>query len=240
MSVKVVSINIEADKHLGRVGKFLAKELADLVCLMEVRQKDVLEIAGDHYPFVVFAPSDILVSGEITGVAILSKYPIFETEKYHCGENISRYTKLSREMGTHAPTLLMVKIMKDEMEYQMGAIHFSWTPDGHENQRQIDHLNKLLKYLEKKDEFVLCGDFNIPRGYPLYYLMKEHYLDNIPSEIATTIDPKLHRANWEIGGKLKLVVDYVWSTKSYEVKKVKIESGVSDHCGVVCEVERLI
>jgi endonuclease/exonuclease/phosphatase family metal-dependent hydrolase len=240
MKLKMASVNIEAGKHLMTVREFLTKEKADLVCLMEVRQADVLDLAGATYPFVVFAPSDILVSGEVTGVAILSKYPIFETDKYYCGENSDKYTRLPRVMGTHAPTLLMAKIMKGNVEYQLGAIHFSWTADGHENERQIAHLAKLLKYLNDKGELVLSGDFNIPRGYPLYYLTKENYKDNIPQSVSTTIDSKLHRANWEEEGKLKLVVDYVFSTPKYEVSGVRVESGVSDHCGVVCKISKLI
>lgn len=236
MSLKSVSINIEADKHLKSVREFLAKEAADVICLMEAREIDVLEIAHNDYPFVIFAPSDVLSDGNKTGIAMLSKYPIFEVEKYYCGENVSKYTKLPRVMGTHTPTLLMAKIMSDEGEMNIGAIHFSWTKDGHENARQERHMEKLIEFLGRQGEFVLCGDFNIPRGYKLYEKLNMLYKDNIPSEVLTTIDPEIHRANKDERGKLKLVVDYIFSTPKYQVEKVRVEEGISDHCGVVANV----
>lgn len=239
MSLKLVSLNIEAQKHLPTVSNFLDKENADVVCLMEVCEKDVLQIAGNKYQFAVFAPSDILLDGKVTGVAILSKHPIFEVVKYHCGENISEYTSLPRVRGTHAPTLIMAKIMEGENEYQIGAIHFSWTKDGHENSRQEGHMEKLLEFLGRQGEFVLCGDFNIPRGYKLYEKLNTLYKDNIPSEVLTTIDPEIHRANKDVREKLKLVVDYIFSTPKYRVDNVRVESGVSDHCGVVCQIDKI-
>ena len=63
MSLKLVSVNIEGKKHLKTVTKFLTKENADMVCLMEVREIDVLKLAGEEYPFVVFAPNDKLSNG---------------------------------------------------------------------------------------------------------------------------------------------------------------------------------
>lgn len=235
--MKIVSINIEDKKHLERVVSFLAREDAIVVCLMEVREQDVLILAGDKYPYVVYAANSLLSgTSEKTGVAILSKKMIFEVEKYYCGEKASEYIT-SPGNGTHAPVVLLAKIVSEEGECQIGAVHFSWTPDGHENPRQEDHLKKLLKYLEKQGEFVLCGDFNIPRGYKLYQSLADKYQDNIPVAIASTIDPSLHRANFAQHGKLALVVDYVWSTPKYRVSQVRIEDGISDHCGVVCVVD---
>ena len=111
-------------------------------------------------------------------------------------------------MGTHAPILVLAKIG----QIQIGAVHFSWTPDGSVDDRQRRHMQLLLEYLSTKGELVLCGDFNTPRGNELYEKLLTNYLDNIPTEIQTTIDPKLHRINFENLGKLKLVVDYIWSS----------------------------
>lgn len=239
MKLKLVSINIEGQKHLELVKQFLTKENADIVCLMEVCKDDILDLASKNFPFVIFAPNDVFVdSGKEVGVGMLSKYPIYEVAKYGCEENQDKYTKLPG-MGTHMPLLLFSKIMVENEEFRIGAIHFSWTKDGKENERQVQRLKKLLTFLKDKDEFVLCGDFNIPRKYKLYYALAEKYKDNIPEKIKTTIDPVLHRANFVQKGKLQLVVDYVWSTPKYRVSEVRVEQGVSDHCGVGFSVAKI-
>lgn len=85
----------------------------------------------------------------------------------------------------------------------------------------------------------MAGDFNIPRGNEMYRKLLSNYRDNIPPTIESTIDPILHYANKEEPGRLKTVVDYVWSTPKYLVSGVRLEPGVSDHCGVVSAVSRV-
>ncbi len=233
MKIKVVSINIERHKHIERVVEFLKKENPDVICLMEVCESDVVILAGESYPFRVYAPNDVMPESEgrgTTGVAILSKKPIEWSEKFYCNEADRAYLE-KPGLGTHAPILVLAKIG----DLQIGAVHFSWTANGSVDERQRKHTDILLEYLSTKGELVLCGDFNIPRGNEMYQKLLTNYQDNIPTEIETTLDPKLHRANFETPGKLKFVVDYVWSTPTYEVSEVRVEQGVSDHCGVVCE-----
>ena len=236
VSLKIVSVNIERHKHIELVQAFLQREDAAVVCLMEVCEADVSSLAGGRYPYTVYMASDWLPrfgEGEgTTGVAILAKEPIESYTEYDCGSG----ERVEEAMTTHVPTVIMAQIGGD----QIGAIHFSWTADGHENARQERHLNKLIEYLRERGEFVLCGDFNIPRGYKLYQKLAGIYRDNIPSSVTTTIDPKLHRANMTVPGKLALMVDYIWSTPKYRVGEVSVVSGVSDHCGLVCEVNMMI
>lgn len=219
---------MEGDKHLKTVEEFIMRERAEVVCLMEACEQDMLEMVGTQYPYYQYAPNDILPNGKRTGVMILANKPITLVKKYYCGEGEGAYLT-APGMGTHSPILLLTKIGG----LQIGAVHFSWTPDGHENLRQEAHLAKLLEFVKARGEMVLCGDFNIPRGYKLYHEIARQLKDNIPTEIVSTIDPHLHRANKVEAGKLALMVDYVWSTPKYEVKNVRVVSGVSDHCGVV-------
>jgi endonuclease/exonuclease/phosphatase family metal-dependent hydrolase len=166
-----------------------------------------------------------------TGVAILSKQMMDDYEVFYCGEGDRAYLE-KPGMGTHAPILILAKI--DEL--QIGAVHFSWTANGTIDERQRKHVAILLDYLSTKGELVMCGDFNIPRGNEMYEKLLTNYHDNVPMEIQTTLDPILHYANRENPGILKLVVDYVWSTPKYSVSEVRVEQGVSDHCGLVFDV----
>ena len=104
-----------------------------------------------------------------------------------------------------------------------------------ETEAQHKHLDNLLSHLEGK-ELVLCGDFNIPRRNGAYGKLAARYKDNIPSNVKTTIDYELHRVKSEGKPKFEVVVDYLWSTPKYEISGVRIVSGVSDHCGLVCEI----
>ena len=237
MATKLVSLNIEGKKHLKEVKEFLVKTKAHIVCLMEVCREDVLDLAGAQYPFVVFAPNDVLGnnrdSGEsmkVTGVAILSKQVIEESEKDNFGVKPRTFIDRSGETS-HAPVLLTAKVG----DVYVGTTHFTWTRDGSVSESQKKHLKLLLSKVKNR-EIILCGDFNIPRGNELYSELAKNFKDNIPSDIETTLDPVLHYANKEEVGRLKFVVDYMWSTKGYKVSDLQVISGVSDHCALVCTI----
>lgn len=233
MKMKLVSVNIEGSKHLDTVGDFLVREHPDIVCLQEVRGEDISQLVGDSYPHHEFAPNDVLgnIAGlegkDPTGVAILSRMPLSNTQKIYLGSG-PRDDIVPPKAGSHPPVLLKTQVGK----IILATIHFTWTPDGRVSDEQRRDLNKLLTSLEGA-EMVLCGDFNISRGNELYAALTQRYKDNIPQQIVTTVDPKLHYANREKEGALQTVVDYVFSTPKYIVSEVRVVSGVSDHYGIV-------
>lgn len=234
MSLRIVSVNIEGDKHLPKVSEFLRKENADVVALAEVMEKSVDFLAGDSYPHRVYASNVVKPEGEM-GVAFLSRYPLISQTPFYCGE----YTPDSLPpfgRGTHAPVVLFAEVQKEGDTFRLGVVHFSWTQDGGVDERQRRHTQKLLDYLEERGEFILMGDFNMPRGGEMYSLLAAHYHDNIPAHVTTTIDPYLHRVNIGNPGKLAFVVDYIWTTPQYHAENVQIVSGVSDHCAVKSDI----
>jgi endonuclease/exonuclease/phosphatase family metal-dependent hydrolase len=237
MKRKFVSINIEGRKHLESVAKFLQQEQADIVCLMEVAKDDVLKLSGTDYPFVVFAPNDVvgnvMENNDLTpcGVAIMSKTVMIDVEKNYPGEQPRKVT-VEPKTASHAPVLLFASTEG----MRIGAIHFTWSKKGEVSQMQKDHLANLQRYLAGVGEFVLFGDFNIPRGNELYKELSSTYQDNIPLEVKSTLDSSLHYANKGKQDKLQLVVDYAWSTPGYEVSDVRVVDGVSDHCAIVCYI----
>lgn len=239
MSLKVLSLNIEGQKHLERVRGFLASEKADVVCLMEVYQSNVESLVGAEYRDWVYAPNNVVQQESATrkretmGVMIMSKQMFDrQTIKYFDGKTPGTVAMIGT--GTHSPVMVVVELGK----YRLGAVHFTWTPAASETQKQNEHLDNLLDELAGV-EMVMCGDFNIPRGNELYEKLSARYHDNVPAEVESTIDPVLHYANQKHPGKLKLVVDYAWSTPGYLVEKVRVETGISDHCGLVCLVSRV-
>lgn len=233
--MKIISVNVEQDKHLTRVRGFIEKGKAEVVVMLECPE-DTMSTFVPDYPYREFLPNFMFSNGRKMGVAVASKYHMSEVEKFYC-DGPSGDVPM-HGLGTHRPAVVGATF--DGV--QIYATHFTWTPDMSETEAQHRHLDYLLTRLAGK-QIVLCGDFNIPRGNEAYAKLAKRYKDNIPSEVVTTIDPLLHRANLKQEGKLSVVVDYIWTClpagrlqPKYSVSQVRVVSGVSDHCGVVCEI----
>lgn len=232
MSLRIISINVEKDRHKEAVKKFLDQERAEVVCLMEVGEEDLTYFAGDKYKHISYIPNVRLGNGGTVGVAMLSVPPLNNVEKIAYGSRkVLEFEKSNK--GTHLPVLILAEVDG----YQIGTIHGTWTQGGGIDEVQRQDVASLLEILSGR-EHVLCGDFNIPRGNEMYQKLLGRYKDNIPSLIVSTIDPDLHYANKVERGKLILVVDYAWSSPGYSVQNLKIVSGISDHAGLVFEIEK--
>lgn len=239
MAIKLVSINIEGQKHLETVKAFLARETPDVVCLQECFGDTIDELSHD-YPYRLYGPTYLadqnetgLIEGNRDwGEVLISKTPLENPRLDYLPidgygpQNLPRHGQ-----DNHVVCLVRASVKG----YQVGTTHFTWTPKGTITKRQREHMRLLLDLL-KGEEIVMAGDFNIPRGNQLYKQLAVKYRDNIPLAVSSTLDPVLHYANAELVGQLKLVVDYIWSTPKYSVGQVRVESGVSDHCALVCSI----
>ncbi|MFZ2200069.1 MAG: endonuclease/exonuclease/phosphatase family protein [Microgenomates group bacterium] len=241
MSIKLVSVNIEGQKHLDKIREFLAREKADVVCMMEVFE-DTLDGLSCDYPYVesawgYLADQDrekVIEGRRRWGEVIMSKYPLHNVNKTYLGPYDKNHLAIHGQ-DTHAPVLIVADVISPNGTYKIATVHGTWTKGGLVNERQRSEMGKIIQILSGQ-EVVLCGDFNIPRGNELYKIFAENFKDNIPNEVQTTLDPVLHYGNREEVGRLKFVVDYAWSTKRYKVLEVQIVSGVSDHCALVCTI----
>lgn len=229
---------------MEKVAAWVKEERAEVVCLMEVCEEDLAAIAGDDYPYTAYAPNDLLGNSRVdrtsmipVGVAILSKYKMVNIERVYCGKP-PRRELVPIGSSSHAPILLIGEIEVGDELIRIGAVHFTWTKDGSVSDEQRRDLATLMAKIEQ-EQLVMVGDFNLSREGELYRSLQAKFLDNIPSDVTTTLDPNLHYANLGQEGKLKLVVDYVWSTSHYVVNDVRVHSGLSDHCGIVANVSKI-
>lgn len=237
-NLKLTSLNIEGDKHLSKVLKFLKREKANVVCLQEVFEnnfeifKSELDMNGEFFPTVNViseTPWAKNTSGLI-GVGILtdkSLTPRFR-EIYYRGERNKVKEYIWRKPNSGGRVVGWVELIKGGIRFKIATTHFTWSDKGLATDLQRRDIKKLLRVLSGLGEFVLCGDFNAPRGDEIWSELSKRYKDNIPPEVQSTIDPKLHR-----NGALKLVVDGLFSTPEYVVRGVKVKSGVSDHQAVM-------
>lgn len=249
MSMKMLSVNIEGQKHLDKIKALLLSEKADVVCLAECFPDTIEYISSGKYRYQLFTATYMvdqdkenkLIASNTRrwGEAILSKYPITNTQVTYLSMDSYGVSNLpTHGTDNHIPALLLANVKINGETYRLGTVHLTWTPKATMTKRQRINVLELLE-LVKNQELVLAGDFNIPRGNPMYKKLLTKYRDNIPMNVVTTLDPDLHYRNTKQPGTLKLVVDYVFSTPKYLVSDVRVVSGVSDHCALTCVVDRL-
>jgi len=245
--MKLVSINIELNKHYSTVLDFIKKEKPDVICLQElleddfIRFKKELGIEGVFKAFSYFKKHphyDESIWGKKQGVAIFSKNIVDSCSIFYVGreENLlkSRDEYFSNEENTKNRVLLWTDIEDEKGEiYKFANTHLPVTKEGESSPSQLEAVDSLLSKLNTLGEFVLCGDTNAPRGNKTFSRLAKKYKDNIPLEYKTSIDQNLHRVKG-----IQFMVDCLFTTPMYKASKVKLVDGISDHMAVVSEISK--
>ncbi|MES2953222.1 MAG: endonuclease/exonuclease/phosphatase family protein [Patescibacteria group bacterium] len=238
------SLNIDCRNNLRDVDRFLQETRCDLVCLQEVFEIDLMRWR-DLFPHQQFAPMTIhrRPEGLLTiGVAILARAELSlqrEAPFYYLANSsfvlpLDSTTPESRRK-TEGRVLVSCTITKEGMVYRVGTTHFTWVPDGKPDDHQRRDARKLLEHLALREEFILCGDFNTPRGGEIWAEITRWGADAVPKECDTSIDPERHRVSG-----LRTLVDGIWSRGPYLVSNVRMQFGVSDHAALMGSVTRIL
>ena len=235
--IKLISLNIEGRKHLDRVIPFFKEQKAEVICLQEVFKKDLpfieksLQMKAIFIPFLRTSQAiDYQPGNDLFGVAILSSSDFNQSQHRYYPHRPSLIPKYAGPRS-YDHVLLWVTVHKNKIPFTIANTHFTWAMPDQADQIQKEDLKELLAILKTIPQFVLCGDFNAPRGQRTFDNLASFYQDNIPPEITTTIDSQFHKA-----GPLQLVVDGLFSTLHYLVKNVKVQSGLSDHYAIVSNI----
>lgn len=241
-SLKLLSCNIEGEKHLEQVIPFLTSESADIICLQEVLEKDVpmireaVGMTGEFVPCMRMNEENYSAFpvGSVWGLLLLTnqfEYTIHVTPYVKQSEGLPNFGYKNPNAANRV--LLVLELTKDDKSFRIITTHFTWTPNGQSSDLQKEHLDKMLAGLALYTDFVLCGDFNAPRGGEIWGKLASLYHDNIPENILSTLDPTFHRAK-----DIQLVVDGLFSTPEYIVSDVRLKDGVSDHMAIIATVTR--
>jgi endonuclease/exonuclease/phosphatase family metal-dependent hydrolase len=259
MGLKVVTLNMEADKHLGPVLRKLKILQPHVICLQEIFEKDLEEVSRTLDMNYYFAKNLNRQSRVIKdqnyyseGIAIFSRLEFKKTlfGYYHSGNLVSDLpfdtTSIETMRITESRAVIGITVYdKKREEYMIANTHFTWTPDGKVNEYQEQDLKSLMEFIGKFPHYILCGDFNIPRGKnPLYGHMRDYGLiDHIPQHVISSIDCRLHKkahADPHVRNVLsETMVDYIFSTKDYKTSKFSVHTGMSDHKLFSVNVERI-
>lgn len=244
--LKLISVNIETNKHYATVVPFLEKEQADVVCLQEAPEtfSATLQGLGYHTAFEPMCLKDISEGVVAMGILIASKTP-FRSYSVYYHEPVKETVLYNSE---HTEDFLRIPYLVAEVQYENDTYnilttHLIDTKAGKEDEVQIRIFENLLKQLVQEVDHVICGDFNMPRGYnALYPLMTQTYQDTIPPQYKSSLDRNLHRlGNVDIPEKIfdEYMVDYIFTKGSYIAEDVRLEFGISDHAAVIGYIKKV-
>jgi endonuclease/exonuclease/phosphatase family metal-dependent hydrolase len=242
--LKLISINIEGDRHWDTVIPLLRRESPDVVCLQEMHENALprIEELGYNTSFLQMTLRIETGTSRAFGIAICSRLPILKTEQlyYHQAE-VKTFDREDRH-GSMSHGVLFASVIRDDVEFNLATTHFTWTKDGLMSGHQKTDLEQLLSALKEKEPHILTGDFNIPRGYnELYDELLTRYQDDIPKEYKTSVDLKFHKVKGDPVEAVRVsnyMVDYIFSQPPYQVSNVRLEFDISDHAAVVAEIAR--
>lgn len=243
-NLKLVNLNIEGDKHLSQVSDFLKNENPDIVCLQEILSKDVeyfknlMQMDGTFAPTTAIKRENKLqiTPGTEWGIMVLTNLkPVTYSTYYYAGSKDALPEFKDDYHNSDCRALIIMSYETEGKKYQVANTHFTWSQGGTTSDMQRQHFKKLLDIISPFDNFILCGDFNAPRGLEIWDELAKRYRDNIPQNITTTIDQNLHRAQG-----IQLVVDGIFSSPSFKVEDVQVKDGLSDHMAIVATISTAI
>lgn len=241
--IKLISLNVERSKHLDRILPFLAREKPDVLCVMELAERDIPRFEASVGACHAFAPM-MMHHGDgksadpvLVGNGIFSRLSGTTEVVYYRGSESGARALPAKDVMEDI-SLIRFDCEKDGAQYRIITTHFTWTPDGQSSAQQFIDIKALFEYLDRCNEFVLCGDFNAPRGGEIFSLLSARYTDNIPAEYAGSIDVSLHRAGHLKSEKMELkMVDGLFTTSRYRADDVHLVDKVSDHMAIVAQVQ---
>ncbi|MBC8495944.1 endonuclease/exonuclease/phosphatase family protein [archaeon] len=232
--LKIITLNIEFDRHLDAVIPFLKKEKADIVCLQEVLEphfhliKKELGMKGWFMPIHmkdythIDVPKGVEIQQGTVMLTNLSNNGFLEY--YFRPKNVIVFTDFTKV----ARGLIVSSIEHEGKKFNIATVHYAWTPDGQIDDGQKKDFVKLIEFIKPFDDLLLCGDFNAPRGREMFSMFCKHFKDNLPKDVVSTIDENIHRKKG-----LSYAVDTFFTTPNYKISNVKVVDGISDHKALI-------
>jgi exonuclease III len=239
VGIKIISLNIEGDKHLAEVIGLIDKERPEAVCLQEIFEEDFNLLTKRFGMGGIFAPTVFIDKpgkpgfGKkgVFGIAMMGKLAGKFGSAYYFKRRTQELPKYGGKPNAGHRALVWQGI---EGRRKIASTHFTWSKGGQTTEKQRRELNRLIKLLVNRVKpDILCGDFNAPRGAEIWSKLAEKFIDNIPPEVKTTLDPKLHYANG-----VELVVDGFFTDPKSKIKidRLRLIGGVSDHLAIAAEL----
>lgn len=242
--MKIATLNIYGGAHTNAAIKKLAGEEIETLCVQEVHEADLEKLKTRlNLPNACFCPMwDVRQENPYgfrkgkMGIAILTNHPATFQAEHYVGtpQNVPEFD--TQDPNKSDRVLLTAEIdHPQEGKLLVATTHFTWTPDGKGSPDQRRDVAKLLILLKEKENLIFCGDLNAPRGGEIFLRFSNLFVDQIPPEVQTTIDPNLHRKSG-----LKLIVDAILTSNNLKTKNFTSIDGVSDHIALITSIQKKI
>jgi endonuclease/exonuclease/phosphatase family metal-dependent hydrolase len=243
--LKLISLNIETNKHYDLVVPFLTTEMADVVCLQESPREmlDILARIGYNAAFLPMFKKNLADTVHDIGVILAARTPFLSRAHYYYQptKNVVLYDEAANEK-TESLGYLIADINIEGSNFCIATTHFWDSGNGHEDTMQIRLMKKLLAALQNEPSHIICGDFNVPREHnELYPELCQVYSDNIPHQYKSSLDRNLHRLGHAALNEPifdSFMVDHLLTKSPYRATDVRLQFGVSDHAAIVATLLR--
>ena len=240
---KLLSLNTEGNRHTDRILALIDVESPDIISLYEA-PTEYLHLLSTRGYFTTFAPmctDNPVAPNDTIGILVATKLPHTSTTHYYTSKYGEIHPHDKHDAHSKSYPCITTTVTVDGVPITIASVHLYDTWNGHESDEQTTSVEALLAYLETKPPHVLCGDFNMPRGYNTNYeRFTEHYRDEIPAHYTSSLDKALRRAGARTDLNAPIfdiyMVAYVFSQAPYQVSAVELHFGVSDHAAVTATI----
>lgn len=261
--LKVLILNLHCyqedrqDYKFSQIAKAINQLGADIVCFQEVAE-NWNHGAGDwgsnsariineriRKPYHIYADwSHLGFDRYREGVAILSRYPLANSESRYVSDSDDVYSIHSRKVvmsQVHVPYIGLINVF---------SAHLSWMEDGFHEQfeRLCEWAN--TRNCESVRATLLCGDFNIAAGSTGYHQVVDgnEYEDQYLAANEQGLFEKIFRVNdphWRDYLADDYRIDYIFMNKTSDLCVTSARvlftdqdyGRVSDHCGYLMTFE---
>lgn len=228
---------------------FLKREDADVVFMQEVYDghdsawerkfrsmdvlRDVLSYSHEHFAPAFLERTDF---GKVEqGNAILSKFPILESQVYFYDQPYSEREDRVEYFETTPRNLQRVAVNFGGRTIQVFNTQGVWGKDGNDNDRRLAMAQTIVDALAPYDPVVLAGDFNVQEKTKTISLIEEQLVNVFKQDSRTTSFNMKHKIN---PGFATAVVDMVFVSPSIQVLKHRqCSENVSDHLALTATLE---
>ncbi len=250
--MKLIDLNIWAGQILVPLRKFIHENKeADIFCFQEVYKTEsgekfinVIKNAPDARPDIYYQIEDLLPEHKgffaptqnTTGLAIFVKKSIDVVENGNIFVYKQKDAMISGDPNTTGRNLQFVKIKAGREYFLICNFHGIWAREGKKDSPQrIEQSENISKFLtQRKENIILCGDFNLEPNTKSLAILEEDLVNLIKKYSVKTTRTKLY--DWFEKGDF--YADYVLVSKDIKILDFKVmQDEVSDHAPLLLEFD---
>lgn len=243
--INVASWNIwiHGPRDFKGMAGLIKKNKIDIIAIQEAGifydQKPPLNIAEKiaenlNFNFVFYPSIDVRSDPKrryIIGNAILSRFPILQSDFYPLGPEIE-YDGTSR---TEPRILVFAKIKVKDKLINFYTTHLQFSVNCGTTDIRLNQVKKILSLIQKIQPAILTGDFNVPCQAEEIKRIEKVLVRVGGDEPTWTVFP-WEKFGWKVGG-LKYRTDHFFVSKDLEYKNPQvIKSKLSDHLPIKASV----